>query len=70
MVHEAVRTFGVGAEISSFIHEQLFSQLRAPVQRIGSKFTPVPFSPVLEKAFLYSGDEIATAIHTVMGANG
>jgi pyruvate/2-oxoglutarate/acetoin dehydrogenase E1 component len=62
IVHEAVREFGVGAEISSRIHEDLFSELKAPVQRVGSRFAPVPFSPVLEKDWLYSQDRIATAV--------
>jgi len=66
VVHEAVRKFGVGAEISSLIHENLFETLKAPVQRVGSAYAPVPFSPPLEKAFLYSRDDIAVAIHKAM----
>lgn len=58
VVHEAVRSFGVGAEISSRIHEALFDSLKAPVQRIGAKHCPVPFSSELEKAFLYSEQDI------------
>ena len=67
VVHEAVRKFGVGAEVSALIHESLFAALKAPVQRVGSAYAPVPFSPALEKAFLYSRDDIAAAIHKVMG---
>jgi pyruvate/2-oxoglutarate/acetoin dehydrogenase E1 component len=66
VVHEAVRDFGVGAEISSLIHEHLFDDLKAPVQRIGSAFAPVPFSPVLEMAFLFSGKDISAAITRTM----
>jgi pyruvate/2-oxoglutarate/acetoin dehydrogenase E1 component len=62
VVHEAVRRFGVGAEVSSLIHETLFDDLKAPVQRVGSAFAPVPFSPVLEQAFLYQREDIAAAI--------
>ena len=62
IVHEAVKAFGAGAEISSRIHEELFSQLKAPVGRVGSKYAPVPFSPPLEQAWLYSRDEITAAI--------
>ena len=32
VVHEAVRKFGVGAEIAALLHEQLFGELRAPVR--------------------------------------
>jgi pyruvate dehydrogenase E1 component beta subunit len=67
VVHEAIRRFGVGAEISSLIHEKLFSDLKAPVQRVGSAYAPVPFSPALEKAFLYSREDIAAAISKTMG---
>ena len=66
VVHEAVRKFGVGAEISSLIHENLFRGLKAPVQRVGSAYAPVPFSPALEKAFLYSAAEIERAIRSTM----
>jgi pyruvate dehydrogenase E1 component beta subunit len=66
VVHEAVRKFGVGAEISSLIHETLFRELKAPVQRVGSAYAPVPFSPALEKAFLYNRDQITAAIRTTM----
>lgn len=67
IVHEAVKAFGAGAEISSRIHEELFGQLKSPVRRVGAKYSPVPFSPPLEQAFLYSRDEIAAAIKGAMG---
>ena len=51
IVHEAVKPFGIGAEISSRIHESLFGKLKAPVQRLGSVFCPVPFAKHLESAF-------------------
>jgi pyruvate/2-oxoglutarate/acetoin dehydrogenase E1 component len=55
IVHEATEFAGPGAEISSRIHEQLFNELLSPVLRVGSSFTPVPFSksvsgyPTVEK---------------------
>lgn len=66
IVHEAVTPFGVGAELSSRIHEELFSDLRRPVGRVGSSFAPVPFSPVLEKGFLYSRADIEAAIRATL----
>lgn len=62
IVHEAVKSFGVGAEISSRIHEALFRELKAPVQRVASKDSPVPFARQLEAAFLYSQADIESAI--------
>jgi len=66
VVHEAVRKFGVGAEISSLIHEHLFDTLKAPVGRVGSAYSPVPFSPALEKAFLYNRADIEAAIRKTL----
>jgi acetoin:2,6-dichlorophenolindophenol oxidoreductase subunit beta len=67
IVHEAVKTFGVGAEISSRIHEELFGQLRSPVQRVGSAYCPVPFSRTLEEAYLFSAVQIEAAVRKTLG---
>lgn len=66
VVHEAVRSFGVGAEVSSRIHEALFRELKAPVQRVASKDTPVPFAKQLEEAFVYSHSDIEAAIKATL----
>lgn len=66
IVHEAVRNFGVGAEIAAVIQEELFGQLKAPIRRVGSKFAPVPYSKPLETAFMWSVDEITAAIRSVL----
>ena len=44
-----------------------FSQLKAPVQRVGARFTPVPFSKPLETAFVPQHDEIEAAIRKTLG---
>jgi acetoin:2,6-dichlorophenolindophenol oxidoreductase subunit beta len=66
VVHEAVRSFGVGAEVSSRIHESLFRELKAPVQRVASKDSPVPFAKQLETAFLYSHADIENAVRQTL----
>ena len=66
VVHEATRNFGVGAEISSRIHEALFDQLKAPVGRVGSAFSAVPFSKPLEDAFLPGAKQIEDAIRATL----
>jgi len=65
VIHEAVTPFGVGAEISSRIHEQLFSDLKAPVQRVGSNYQPVPFSKPLESDFIYGQSQIIDAVRKI-----
>jgi acetoin:2,6-dichlorophenolindophenol oxidoreductase subunit beta len=66
IVHEAVKSFGVGAEISARIHEALFRELKAPVQRVASKDCPVPFAKHLETAYLYSPAEIEFAVRSTL----
>ena len=67
IVHEAVREFGIGAEIGSEINEVLFGKLKAPVRRIGGAFCPVPFAKALETAFAPSVADIETTVRTMMG---
>jgi 2-oxoisovalerate dehydrogenase E1 component beta subunit len=52
VLHEDTRTGGFGAEIAATIAEEAFEDLDAPVKRIAAPDTPVPFSPLLEKAFI------------------
>lgn len=52
VLHEDCLTGGIGAEIVSLINENCFQILDAPVKRIGSLDTPVPFAVPLEQQFL------------------
>ncbi len=67
VVHEAVTKCGFGAELSSQIHEQLFADLEHPVQRVGGKNTPVPYSKPLETAFVPQQADIEAAVRRVTG---
>jgi 2-oxoisovalerate dehydrogenase E1 component beta subunit len=62
IVHEDVRTLGVGAEISALIAEERFGHLDAPVMRVTYPDTHCPFSHVLEAANLPDADKIAAAL--------
>ena len=66
ILHEAVRDFGVGAEIAAHISEELFSKLRAPVRRLGGAYSPVPFSEPLEQAFIPSQEQIEDEINAIL----
>jgi pyruvate/2-oxoglutarate/acetoin dehydrogenase E1 component len=66
VVHEAVTSFGVGAEIAARIHRELFGQLLAPVERVGAMYTPVPFSKPLERAYMWSPERIEAAIRKTL----
>lgn len=62
VVHEAVRSFGVGAEVAARIQEHAFDCLKAPVLRVASKDATVPFARTLELEFLYQRADIEAAI--------
>ena len=62
VIHEAVENCGIGAEIAARISDQGFDYLDAPVKRVGAPFTPVPFAPVLEKAYLPDENNILSAV--------
>ena len=52
VLHEDCLMGGIGGEISALIMENCFEFLDAPVSRVGSMDTPVPFAADLEKQFL------------------
>ena len=54
LLQEDTFTGGVMAELSAYITENLFDYLDAPVVRVGSLDTPVPFATELEANFLAS----------------
>ncbi|MCB9196007.1 MAG: dehydrogenase [Flavobacteriales bacterium] len=52
ILHEDCLTGGIGGEISALISEECFEYLDAPVVRVASLDTPVPFAIPLENNFL------------------
>lgn len=66
VVHEAVTFGGIGAEIASQITEIAFDYLDAPVTRIGAPYSPVPYSPVLENAYVPDADRIAAGVRGLL----
>ena len=58
IVHEAVKTLGLGSEISAYLSEELFTELDAPIMRVGAKDLPVPYDKGLESAVLPSREAI------------
>jgi len=67
IVHEEVKFAGSGAEIAAMVAEEAFDYLDAPIVRVAAPFTPVPFSPVLEKEFIPSEEKILAAVRKVVG---
>jgi 2-oxoisovalerate dehydrogenase E1 component beta subunit len=65
IVHEDTVTGGIGGEVAALICEHAFSFLDAPVTRVGSLDTPVPFAPPLEEHFLPDTSKIVTALRNL-----
>jgi 2-oxoisovalerate dehydrogenase E1 component len=61
IVHEDVRTGGIGESIAAIVQEEAFEWLDAPVRILGALDTPVPYSPPLEKCYLPGDAEIERA---------
>jgi 2-oxoisovalerate dehydrogenase E1 component beta subunit len=58
ILHEDTKTGGIAGEIAAVINELAFDDLDAPITRIASLDTPVPFSPPLEKFFLPKVEDV------------
>ena len=55
VLHEDTLTCGIGGEIAATINEECFHYLDAPVMRVASLDTPIPFDTGLEQQFLAKG---------------
>jgi pyruvate dehydrogenase E1 component beta subunit len=66
VTHEAVKPFGVGAEIAAVLQEELYGRLQAPIQRVGAPYCPVPYSKPLEVAFMPNADTIEAAVRKTL----
>ncbi|MDD4509188.1 MAG: alpha-ketoacid dehydrogenase subunit beta [Eubacteriaceae bacterium] len=67
IVHEAVKTGGLGGEIAAAVTESdAFYALKAPVARLASRDVPVPFSPVLEEGVLPDEAAIAATVRQLV----
>ncbi|HVA68798.1 MAG TPA: alpha-ketoacid dehydrogenase subunit beta [Candidatus Binataceae bacterium] len=65
VVYEGWRTGGAGAEIAAQIYETAFDHLDAPVERVATLDTPLPYNKRLEHAALPSADQIVRAVERI-----
>jgi pyruvate dehydrogenase E1 component beta subunit len=68
VVHDAVRFAGPGAEIAATLQEELFSELAAPIARVGARFVPNPAARNLESEIYPSAARIAEAAKATVRA--
>jgi len=65
IVQEACKTMGFGSEIAAIIAEEGLDLLNAPILRVAAPNTPIPFSPVLEQAYIPSTAAIVAAVKSL-----
>ena len=63
----AHKTCGAASEISALVVEEAFESLRAPIARVVTPMTQIPFSPSLEKQLYPNRSTIADAVRRVAG---
>jgi 2-oxoisovalerate dehydrogenase E1 component beta subunit len=66
IVHEDVKTLGIGSELSAIIVEERFDSLDAPIMRVTYPDTHPPFSHVLEAYNLPDADKIAAGLRRLV----
>lgn len=66
IAHEAVETYGIGAELAARAADEEFWRLDAPIKRIAAAFTPAPYAPSLEQAWLPDIEQIITEVRSVV----
>lgn len=66
VVHEAVRDFGVGAEIVATVADEGFDELDAPVLRVAAPFMPAPFATSLEAGYTVNADAVIAAVRKTL----
>jgi pyruvate dehydrogenase E1 component beta subunit len=67
VAHEAVTRMGWGAEVAALIQEKAFDYLDAPVARVGAKFAPIPFAPVMEEWVVPHAKDVVAAVKRTVG---
>src|SRR6478736_1307981 len=67
VAHEAIVRMGFGAEVAAVIQYQAFDWLDAPIERVGSKFTPLPFAPVMEDFVVPHASDVLEAVRRTVG---
>lgn len=70
VAHEAITRMGFGAEVTAVVQHGAFDWLDAPIERVGAKFTPLPFSPKLEEWAVPHADDVLAAIRRTVSRNG
>jgi acetoin:2,6-dichlorophenolindophenol oxidoreductase subunit beta len=67
VAHEAVTRMGFGAEVAAVLQYLAFDWLDAPIERVGAKFAPLAFAPVMEQFIVPQTADVLAAIRRTVG---
>src|ERR671931_550884 len=67
VAHEAVTRMGFGAEVAAVLQHQAFDWLDAPIERVGAKFAPLPFAPIMEEYVVPHANDVLQAVYRTVG---
>jgi acetoin:2,6-dichlorophenolindophenol oxidoreductase subunit beta len=70
VAHEAVTRMGFGAEVAAVVQHKAFDWLDAPIERVGAKFTPIPFAPVMEEFVVPHAKDVVQAVQRTVQRDG
>jgi acetoin:2,6-dichlorophenolindophenol oxidoreductase subunit beta len=70
VAHEAVTKMGFGAEVAAVVQHDAFDWLDAPIERVGAKFTPIPFAPVMEEFVVPHAKDVVEAVQRTVQRDG
>lgn len=66
IMDEAPKMGGAASEVSAIVAEDGFKYLKAPIKRVSSADSPVPFSPPLEKAWMPDEEDLIKAVNEIL----
>jgi pyruvate dehydrogenase E1 component beta subunit len=66
VVHDAVQFAGPGAEVVAVLQAECFSELAAPIERVGARFVPTPAAATLESQIYPSAARIVESVQRTL----
>jgi len=66
VVDEDYERCGFASEIAAIVAEEAFDLLDAPIRRVATPNTPIPFSPILENAVIPSVERIVKTVREIV----
>jgi pyruvate/2-oxoglutarate/acetoin dehydrogenase E1 component len=70
ITHEAIVEWGFGAEVAAMVQYEAFDHLDAPIERVGAKFAPHAFAPIMEEYATPNKESVLHGIRRTVERSG